>query len=370
MKIIFICGSVEQGRDGVGDYTRRLCATLYKLGYSAGIIAINDSSIAKPEAVTQKEDDINVEVYRLPSTLARKERYKLAQEWIEEKNPKWLSLQFVPYSFSEKGIPFSLASELKGLGKGRNWHIMFHELWIGMDDSSSIKEKIIGLLQRLIIKSMVFQLKPITIHTQTHIYKHHLKDLGYQSSLLPLFSNIPVYKEHKNSEKDDITFVIFGGIHANAPIKKFIKEASEYFSKIGKTISLITIGRNGKELDNWIHIWNSSGLSTKQMGEQSKEVISTTLSNADYGICTTPLVLSEKSGSVAAMHLHNLPVICVARNWNTGVQISKKEISVMNYQEGNFHNMIVNANTIHKVDNSANKIAKLLLDSLKINIDG
>ena len=45
MKIMFICGSLEPGKDGVGDYTRRLCAHLKKHHIEVGILAYNDKFI-------------------------------------------------------------------------------------------------------------------------------------------------------------------------------------------------------------------------------------------------------------------------------------------------------------------------------------
>ena len=42
MNILFICGSAEQSKDGVGDYTRRLCGALIRLGHNAQILSICD----------------------------------------------------------------------------------------------------------------------------------------------------------------------------------------------------------------------------------------------------------------------------------------------------------------------------------------
>mgnify|MGYP003474349261 CR=1 FL=1 len=42
MKILFICGSLEPGKDGVGDYTRRFCGELLKMNYEVQILSIND----------------------------------------------------------------------------------------------------------------------------------------------------------------------------------------------------------------------------------------------------------------------------------------------------------------------------------------
>ena len=42
MKILFICGTFENGKDGVGDYTKRLAKEIIDYGHSVHIIAIHD----------------------------------------------------------------------------------------------------------------------------------------------------------------------------------------------------------------------------------------------------------------------------------------------------------------------------------------
>jgi hypothetical protein len=53
MKIVFVCGSVEIGRDGVGDYTRQLGLELLNQGHEVRIIGINDkvSSVHTEDAI-------------------------------------------------------------------------------------------------------------------------------------------------------------------------------------------------------------------------------------------------------------------------------------------------------------------------------
>lgn len=375
MKVIFICGSVDPGRDGVGDYTRRLCATLYKLGITVGILAINDGSVSKPEETTQNEDGVNVEVYRLPNTLAQKKRYKLAYSWIDKINPNWLSLQYVPYSFSQKGIPIGISSKLLKIGKGRKWHIMFHELAIGIEVGASIKDILIGKVQIQIIRSLLQKLNPSIVHTQTHLYRQILNDIGFNSSYLPLFSNIPRENKIDSTISDkkklihkskNLNFLVFGGIQPNSPIDSFIMEAKNFASTNNLSMKMIFVGRNGKELTNWSIICKKNSVNFEILGEKPRKEISYILSDANYGISTTPFILSEKSGSVAAMHLHSLPVICVARDWVAKVKINKNNSSVMNYQVGNFDNMINNSQAIHKIDNTVTQVAKLFLNSLNV----
>ena len=42
MKLVFICGSLEPGKDGVGDYVYILARELIDLGHTCLLIALND----------------------------------------------------------------------------------------------------------------------------------------------------------------------------------------------------------------------------------------------------------------------------------------------------------------------------------------
>ena len=42
MKFAFICGSLEPGRNGVGDYTRRLAGELAAQGHECLLVSLND----------------------------------------------------------------------------------------------------------------------------------------------------------------------------------------------------------------------------------------------------------------------------------------------------------------------------------------
>src|SRR5690606_662431 len=100
---------------------------------------------------------------------------------------EWLSLQFVPYAFHKKGLPFGLGSQLRKIGGTTKWHIMFHELWIGMEVGASQKDVIIGIIQKYIIKKFNIEIKPKVIHSQTDLYQAQLKSIGLKSEILPLF---------------------------------------------------------------------------------------------------------------------------------------------------------------------------------------
>ena len=317
MKIIYICGCLEPGKDGVGDYTRRLSAELIRQNINVGIIAYKDAYVHNIERIEQFEDKVSILCLRLPEKLPYKERVIIAKEWINLNNPEWLSLQFVPYSFNSKGLPFGLGSQLKSLGGNRKWHIMFHELWLGLRNKDSLKYRAIGAIQKKIICSLKHYLRVKLVHTHTQFYYQELEKINYSPKYLPLFGNIPLFTGFidPNIQEHKIVFVIFGAIHAGAPVQQFAKELSVNFnSKNGKSPLLYFIGRSGNEKSKWINEFLLHNIEVEDFGELPTSEISKILQVASYGITTNPIFVAEKSGTVAAMLEHELPVIIVAED--------------------------------------------------------
>lgn len=318
MKIIFLCGCLEKGKDGVGDYTRRLTEELISRGNRVAIIALQDHYV---DGVIQEKPDCensSPQVLRIGHGISAKKRSSEAIIFINKQDPEWLSLQYVPFSFQKLGLPFFLGEQLKKIGEGRKWHIMFHELWVGMDKESPWKHKLWGQGQVYIVKKIIDQLSPVIIHTQTPLYKAQLKRIGYEACLLPLFGNIPVhFSPKRKAGRQKLSFVIFGLIQPGAPIEQFARDLANYGRNIKKEIHFTFIGRNGEELRNWVKVCIKNNFKTILFGEQEVSKISKVLSEADWGISSTPAFQIEKSSTVASMRDHDLPVYCVSRPWNT-----------------------------------------------------
>jgi hypothetical protein len=78
---------------------------------------------------------------------------------------------------------------------------------------------------------------------------------------------------------------------------------------IGKLINKF----NGNNLSVWSENFKNQNIEYKIFGIQDETNISKLMSESDVGIVTTPYFFVEKSGSTAAMHEHNLPVICIGQ---------------------------------------------------------
>lgn len=350
MKIIFLCGSLEPGRDGVGDYTRRLAGSLIIQGWDVTLISLYDSYVKEFSEATQDSGNGLISVLRCPAIINMKIKIVKIRKLISEFKPIWISLQYVPFSFNTKGLHFGLARCLNSLDKKIRWHIMFHELWVGMDEGSSLKMIYWGSLQKTMIKKLITKLKPIVIHTHSNLYIKMLEKLGFKAYHLPLFGNIPVVSKVKENDLIDgkhhstqkvISFVVFGNIHHGAPIDAFANEAMLYKINNGINIVLIMIGRCGTEQAHWERTWRKAGLPVEVLGEQTQGIISNVLSRASFGISTTPAILIEKSGTVAAMREHGLNILCISRPWQPrGFPKLNLPEGITQYKEGKLQELI------------------------------
>ena len=314
MKILFICGSIEPEKDGVGDYTRRFCGQLIKLDYQIEMVSLYDHHVNSYVNEMQWVEETKVHAHRIPIVLSHDKRLLIVQNIIKNFQPDRISLQFVPYSFNNKGLPFWLPAFLKKLKGNYKWHIMFHELWLGIDKESSFKHRFIGKFQQKIIKNIVHSIDPHSITTQNKLYQSYLKSILIPSEILPICGNIPLTGIRKKYNTFT-NFVLFGTIHAAAPFDDFIRDLIRISSIFTKPLKFIFVGNNGHEIANYIKVLENNNLRYEILGMQSEIEISQILINSDYGISTTPYYQSEKSGVYAAYKEHRIHTICVARKW-------------------------------------------------------
>ncbi|MDR3697542.1 hypothetical protein [Mucilaginibacter sp.] len=326
MKILFICSSLEPGKDGVGDYTRRLASELIRQGHFSTAISLNDKYILNELKEVQRDDGTDLPVLRLPANLTMNERLNHAKKYIDEFDPDWLSLQFVIFGYHPKGLPYGFANKLAFLGTGRRWHIMFHEIWQGESKVAPLKYRIWGLLQKNIVKSIVDRIKPRYFTTSNNFYKHILAKSGIEADLLPVFSNIPLGNKsgvllinklpHEiiKNRKNYIIGSFFGEIHYDEYLSAAIDDLQQLVQQKGKQLVVTHIG----ELDRAERLWDKlKGLKKiykYSFGRQSAQDIADYLAQIDIGLSTNPKILFQKSGGIAAMLNNNLPVILLRKN--------------------------------------------------------
>lgn len=373
MRILFLCGSIEPGRDGVGDYVRLLAKKLTENMHTISILALSTHHIMHEQYGIEVYDGTSVETLSIPAEYLGNKRNLLAKSFIEKVNPELISLQFVIFSYHKKGLPFRLGYDLKNIAPHARWQIMFHEIWIGLQLNASVKYRIWGFLQQQIIKSIVDKLKPVKVHTHTRLYKAALELLYPQVTILPLFSNIPkLTLRNKNADLKDslrdktiFSFVIFGTIHPGAPIIEFAQEAAEYAAINSTDLVFKFIGRNGKELSHWQTILEGNGFLCITIGECEEEQIACILDSANAGISSSSFLTLEKSGTVAAFRDFSLPVLCVAKYWESRISFhfSDELTGITNYHRGNFRKFMSERPIIYQ-PNTLDSIATRFMNDI------
>jgi hypothetical protein len=130
---------------------------------------------------------------------------------------------------------------------------------------------------------------------------------------LPLFGNIPVVQRACPRRADEWVFVFFGSLRRGwdpEPLLSKIESARAASRKAAcRFISIGRLGMVGELL--WDRMENAGyrNFFFQKHGELAPPEISHALQSADFGIAVSPLHLLGKSGAVAAMREHGLPVI-------------------------------------------------------------
>lgn len=334
MKIAFFCSSLEPGRDGVGDYTRRLAGELIRQGCCSTAIALNDPYISKTVMESQEIDGAAVSVLRLPSIIPWDERMTQCSYWPKIFNCDWMSLQFVPFGFQAKGLCFGLGKRLAAVNAKASWHIMFHELWLGLGAKSSLKHRAWGALQRLIVMDLMQSLRPRIVHTQAESHRIALKRENIKASILPLFSNIPqiggdgwngllepsiASATGKRRDRTDLYLAgVLGMVAPEWSAEQTVNALLPLVQRFRKQLVLIFFGRSNltQAACNKLKVMLQNRADIVLVGEQKSVEMSRILQALDLGIATTPRQMLQKSGAVAAMLEHGLPVLVTRDDWH------------------------------------------------------
>ena len=338
MRIAFLCGSQEAGRDGVGDYTIGFAEELRLQGHDVMVIGLRDKFVSETTFSERRTAGGAIPILRLPSALPWAECIAQARTQLDRFDPEWVSLQFVCYTFHPKGLVHGLAGKLAPLFKGRKLHIMFHELWLCKELGWGWKQCAVGALQRFFIRCFVRASKPDVMHTSNATYAAILNLSGIPATELGLFGAIPIppvsgkawiEAQLRNAlgagycREAVWLFGLFGALHAQWPPEPLLTRLDRAAQAAGKKPVLLSIGRTG---DAGSELWKriahdyADRFAFIRLGEQPTEQVSEYLSFLDCGIATTPRSIIGKSSTVVSMLEHGLPVI-VNREDASGVEV-------------------------------------------------
>lgn len=310
MNILFLCGSIEPGKDGVGDYTRRLCGELIKTGHKVQIVSLCDKQADHYFNQTQFIEENKVKVNRIPKATCFNKRLEWTKEIIKKEAPDWISLQYVPSSFNQKGLPFWLPFFLKKINSDSKNQIMLHELAY---PNNSLKNKCIRYVQKKIIKLIVHSFKPNVVNTHTPNYIKILSHIKVNALPLPLFSNIPNISNTRIRKKSNVFKLgLFSKIIYTEEINKTLENLTNTLTKENKLFEIILLGgkiEDGQKFKN--SVTNNAKIKANIIitGFLTVEELSNELNKLDVGLTPVSNHLLGKSGSVSAFLEHGISVI-------------------------------------------------------------
>lgn len=323
MKLVFICGSLEPGKDGVGDYTRRLATELIGLGHSCCLIAFNDSHLSGSDSMREESWMAGGSLVRFSSSMTWSEREHLLMEKTQEMAPDWVSIQFVPFAFHPKGLCWRWFRIQKELGRRYSLHVMYHEVWVAWNLPVKTTSRLLGVIQRALFKLSDPGKYSRCSTTTLDIYRMYLAGVGIFAQLHPLLGGIPLVKS--NLETERCKFIakhvacnganiylagFFGAILTTFSPEAFSEWLTVCAQKNGE-ILILSMGRHNKASEeNWriIQSMAEGRARTLHLGACEPDIISQYLSILDEGLSGYPPELIGKSSAVASMHEHGLPV--------------------------------------------------------------
>lgn len=309
---MLVCGSLEPGKDGVGDYSRLLSAELIQLGHDLRIIATNDKAATEVIREEQWQENTAVPVLRIPYGVTNRTRIAILQEEIDNFLPEWVSLQYVPYSFNRYGVPVDFALALRRIRFTGEWHIMFHELWIDQRGIWTPKDTTISYLQRLAVVLLQWVLGPSVKHTHLPAYQTKMLPLGVTTLALPLFANIRPVKTSVTSPPSKVFRLgFFSQMNLKPEIIRFIKELANWLQGTeNQELEILLLG-GGADKVNLMKkgLLSSIPMATiKPLGFLPSEELSQHISTLNLGITPVRHHAIGKSGTVAAFLSHGVPV--------------------------------------------------------------
>ncbi|MDQ8190596.1 hypothetical protein [Roseibacillus persicicus] len=326
MKIIFLCGCLEPGQDGVGDYTRRLAGECIRQGHEAVMIALHDRKLQEERKFSwqaseeQEDSDTKIKCFRWSEKVSWRDRQEELVKAINSEKPDLVSIQFVLYSYNEKGIPFHFLKVVKRVARSVNtrWHIMFHELWLGIAKESKFREKVIGCIQEKVVMSLIICLGRPKIHTQCLQYYYTLCKKNLDVYYLPLFSNFDydssqaLPKEISSALGSSFVTVHFGTFtNEISVLEDQFKKAMDKAGEEKRNVFFVGFGKGGGGEQAALQLAEKVfGVEqVMALGMVESTMISALINRADLAISRSNAVNWEKSGVVALFKASNLEVL-------------------------------------------------------------
>ena len=327
MSLVIVVGGLEPTKDGIGDHSRRVAGALIKRGLPTSILALSDPRATDgPRRERQHDDGVDVETLRVPGSLPFAERVVHGRRFIDERGGRHALFAFAPYQFDIRGVVSRALVELPDMVRGLTSSFLFHETWIGEENTSGLWTRLVGFTQRRLIQMLVHDLKPAKIYTTNGLYRRMLESYDIPTEVVPHCGNVPVQASRADWLPQalvdhgvalgprglaDVYMVgLFGSLYENLELPRLLPVFDTVARRKGKRPLIANIGIMGDrpEWRDWKSVYGKQyGL--VDLGPDTTLRISQFINSLDLAVVTTSLPQLGKSGTAAAFLEHGIPVL-------------------------------------------------------------
>jgi len=298
-------------------------------GVEVAAIALNENDAAVYKTEPESQDGASIKILRCSATMPWIERIRLARMFADDFRPDWMSLHFVCYGFHPRGLVAGLAKHLKPLLHGYRVEIMLHELWVMWQMDCRLRDRLTGILQRILVLKLLRAVEPDVLHTHVTAYQAELISAGMRPKYLPLAGAISVQdRDARNwlgawfekrgffgvfeSREHFWLFGLFGTIYSGWDAGALIQRIIDVAARVGRRPIFLSFGGAGAR---GLQLWHALGAAFPQEAilrleeKLDEEKVSQCLNSMDFGLTSYSPDFFEKSSAGISMIEHGLPVI-------------------------------------------------------------
>ena len=263
----------------------------------------------------QYDGETPVPGVRIPAAFDEKQRLQCLRNKIDSYQPDWISLQFVPFSFDNNGLPWRFAWTMRKLAGSARFEIMFHELWLRYRPVKDLKGRLLGALQKRIILWICRSLRPEVVHTHIPVNRDSLADHGIRVRPLPLFANIGridgAVAQGMKKDPGVYRIAFFSRLESPPPVKRALSGIADWCEQKDLALEIALLGGGKSKVTAAAADIQKCVPRSKVLpvGYLTAEGVSAWLSTCDLAVTPIPRHSLGKSGTVAAFLEHSLPVI-------------------------------------------------------------
>lgn len=328
MSLVIVVGGLEPMRDGIGDHSRRLAAALIKRGIPTVLLGLADQALDDDARRGRQSDDgVEVETLRLATRVAFKDRAVRGRKFIEEVGGRHAMFAFSPYQFDLRGVVSRALVELPEMVRGLTTSMLFHETWIGEEETDGLWTRLVGFTQRRLVQMLAHDLKPVKLYSTNPVYRQMLAAYDIKTQVVPHCGNVPVQETRADSWlpqamadagvemgpaglRDFYLIGLFGSLYGGLELPRLLPSFEAVARRKGKKPLIANIGiiGNGGQWARWKKI-HGARFGIVDLGPTTTLRISQFLNTVDLGVSTTTLALAGKSGTAAAFTEHGVPLL-------------------------------------------------------------